>query len=207
MSFTFRCNPNDSALSRGRIPAHDIHLFKNAFHVQRDDDNNHVIMTQRRIREAGLPYEYCRCSESNGVPLLQRTLIQHFTSSDQVTCPIEPDLGCRMTQPLQELDNNTFYTLVVFWPVQFCDICSCFSVLPARIKTASHCRASWEEALFLLLLLWKHIATWDYTKWLMRRGQCWCVTMYKPIFALVARHYRRCVKVIDYRCVVPLLGD
>mmetsp|Transcript_27674 Transcript_27674/g.39584 ORF Transcript_27674/g.39584 Transcript_27674/m.39584 type:complete len:148 (+) Transcript_27674:236-679(+) len=112
-----------------------------------------------------------------------------------------------MTQPLQELENNTFYCLVGFWPVQFHDICSCLSLIPARIKTASHCVASREEALFLLLLRWKHIATWDHTKRVMRRGRCWCITVYKAIFALVAQHYRRCVKVIDYRRVVSLLGD
>jgi hypothetical protein len=62
-------------------------------------------------------------------------------------------------------------------------------------------------SLFLLLRRWNKADTWEDVSRFMRHRRVWCITVYSLIFRLVAQNYRRCVTVIDYRRILPLLSD
>ena len=201
---SYRCTANDTAWSRGRIPAHEVSLLKKIILHEREDEER-LMATRSRYRKAGLPYKYWKCRENIALSTIQTCLIKHCTSYDKVTRPAALHGRPPMTQPLQELTPYKFYYLVGFWPEQFRTICECLTLLPERIRTHSRCIATREEGLFLLLLRWKHVASWENAANEMRRGRSWCITIYRAFFALCAKHYRKCVKIIDYRRILPLL--
>jgi hypothetical protein len=60
---------------------------------------------------------------------------------------------------------------------------------------------------FLLLRRWNKADTWDEVSRVLQRGRVWCIKIYWALFRLLALHYRRCVQVIDYQGIIPLLEE
>jgi hypothetical protein len=74
------------------------------------------------------------------------------------------------------------------------------------------CAATWSSsskqlAFVLLLRQWNKADTWDDVSHVLQRGRVWCIKIYWALFQLLAPHYHRCVQVIDYQCIIPLLQE
>ena len=62
-------------------------------------------------------------------------------------------------------------------------------------------------AIFLLLRRWHIAGKWELVSKDMRQQRSWCILIYHEIFRLLAQYYRKCVRVLDYRRINPLLEE
>jgi hypothetical protein len=62
-------------------------------------------------------------------------------------------------------------------------------------------------AIFLLLRRWHIAGNWSAVSRDLRRQRSWCLQIYHETFHLLASTYRKCVRVLDYRRINPLLEE
>ncbi len=107
--------------------------------------------------------------------------------------------------------SNTYTTIheililpndrVLAW-TSFCNQC--------RIPDMIQCRKTWcaatkEQAIFLLLWRWHLSTSWEIVSKDMRQHCSWCILIYYELFFLLAQHYKKLVRVLDYCRILPLL--
>ncbi len=148
-----------------------------------------------------------RCFISFSADMLQRLLIQHYLSYDKLSRAAPTYLLPPIESPLLQLTSLRFYQLSGFWPVQFSEVANEMVLIPERIVCKNRVTASKELALFILLRRWKNEDLWEEVGHDLRRQRSWCICIYHEIFRLVARCYRNCVRVIDYRRVIPKFSE
>jgi hypothetical protein len=113
-----------------------------------------------------------------------------------------------MEDPVAELSSNAFHQLSGIWPGQFVEIINHLILIPVRIQCRqTRCSSTKSLAIFLMLRRWRKTDNWEDVARDLRRGRVWCIKIYRSIFSLIARHYRRCVQVLDYCRIIPLLSE
>jgi hypothetical protein len=110
--------------------------------------------------------------------------------------------------PVEAFTSHQFYQNTGFWPEQFTEVKNNLTLIPDLTRCQqTRCRSTKSLALFLLLRRWNKADTWEDNSRFVRRGRVWCIIVYRLIFQLLAQHYRRCVQVIGYRRILPLLSN
>jgi hypothetical protein len=113
-----------------------------------------------------------------------------------------------LQDPIAELPASEFYKLCGFWPGQFEEIANNLLLIPDQIVcSTTRCSASKHVAVFLMLCRWNKADNWEDVSRIMWRGRVWCIKIYRSLFSLVSRYYRRLVQVLDYRLILPLLSE
>jgi hypothetical protein len=143
--------------------------------------------------------------------LLQQLLMamyNHCSSYDMFIHPsvLFPDPP--FDDPVEAFTSYQFYPNTGFWPDQFMEVKNNLTLIPDVIRCRqSRCRTTKSLSLFLLLRRWNKADTWEDVSRFMRHRRVWCITVYCLIYQLAAQHCHRCVQVIDYRRILPLLSN
>ena len=207
---------NETAISRGRIPTYmrrslidflSVILGSNA----RCRRISNLLLQNCSLVSSLSAIMHLHRSRSRQRELLQQLLMamyNHYSSYDMFLRPTVLFPDPPFDDPVEAFTSYQFYQNTGFWPDQFMEVKNNLTLIPDVIRCQqSRCRSSKSLSLFLLLRRWNKADTWEDVSRFMRRGRVWCITVYRLIFRLVAQHYRRCVQVIDYRRILPLLSN
>jgi hypothetical protein len=207
---------NETAMSRGRVPSY--------LRRQMSQFMSSLLCRRRRFAEAQLVLlqrngsfssfqiaffsQYNRRRQRQLLCDMMSMLYYHYISYDMVHRPVTLFQQQPVENPMEEFSCHCFYQLCGFWPDQFEEVSNNLLLIPERINcNRTRCSATKSLALFVLLRRWKKADGWDDVAHTVRRGRVWCIHIYRLIFSLLARHYRRVVQVLDYRRIIPLLAE
>ncbi len=94
-----------------------------------------------------------------------------------------------------------YYQMAGFWPEQVVKISWELTLIPNVICCRrSGCAATKDLSIFLL-------CKWEAVSKDMRQQRTWCILIYHEIFRLLAQYHRKCVRVLDFRRINPLLEE
>jgi hypothetical protein len=205
----------ESAMSGGRISTYMQRSMGDLISIiltssTRSGGRHQELLHQRITSSLKLSFFQRRCKSRQHQHLYEMFMVMyhHYTSYDMVVRPTVLFPDPPVEDPLQEFSTYHFYQLCGFWPEQLTEVVNNLVLIPDRIICEkTRCSSTKYLAIFLMLRRWNKADTWDDVARVMRRGRVWCLHIYRKIFKLLASHYRRCVQVIDYRRIIPLLAD
>jgi hypothetical protein len=178
-----------SAFDRGQIPAHAL----------REVSETRSLINEAMLRESGLIHI---------VMQFNKMLLDHYMSYDKVSRPF---INFELPPVLvthQQFSKHVYYQLTRFWPEQVEEICNNLILIPDTIRCRrSGCSASKSLSIFVMLRRLHICDTWESVARDLRRKWSWCVLIYHEIFRLLVYHYRKCVRVLDYRRINPLVEE
>jgi hypothetical protein len=200
---------DETALSRGRIPAHlrrrfqqILCMFLNA-RGRRLQLNACLSLVSPRL----LIFIVLYCCQKSVLYSLFAALYHHYSFDMFIRPTILFNEG-PMEDPVYELPSPEFYELSGFWPNQFREIVDNLHLIPGRITcSVTRCATSRDVAVFMMLRWWRKADKWEDVSHVVRRGRVWGIKIYKELFSLLAQHYRRLVQVLDYRRIILLLEE
>jgi hypothetical protein len=129
-------------------------------------------------------------------------------SYDKISRPYVQYQLPKVITPDTQFTKYIYHQMTGFWPEQVQEICQELILIPDVIRCRrSGCSASKELAIFVMLRRWHIAAKWEVVSKDLRRQRSWCILIYHEIFCLVVRFYRKCVRVLDYRRITPLLEE
>ena len=207
--FFYGVTEHDTPISHGRIPAHDVkYIHQILLHMVLKKMQQ--AWTRRLLQQCGVPLFVWKTPRgvNDIIMLLLQMLLHHFTSFDKVSRPIHEFNHLWLVDPVAEFSSYSFYSLSGLWLQQFIEVLNNLTKIPDEIccqKTG--CVSTRQLALFLLLVRWSHVATWKHVDNTFHRKRGWCMQIYQEIFAQLKDNYQVCVQVIDYRRILPKLGD
>jgi len=197
---------DDCAFSRGRIPAHEVRGVL--------DTSLTLLLAKAQAgqhRARLLSYGCDLSTQQSTIHFTSRCysemISNHFMSYNKFSRPYIFYDQPRIDDPTTQFTSAVYYQMTGFWPQQLEEICHEMVLLPDIIRCQSTgCRATKHFALFLLLRRWHTSGTWESVSYDLRQQRSWCIQMYHATFQLVAASYKKCVGVLDYRRINPLLS-
>ena len=130
----------------------------------------------------------------------------HFMSYNKFSRPYIFYEQPRVDDPINHFSSHIYYQFTGFWPEQLNEICRELTLLPDRIRCRkTGCFASKHLALFLLLRQWHVAGNWEAVSYDLWQQRSWCIQIYHETFHLLAVNYRKCVRVLDYCRINPML--
>jgi len=207
--FNMPVSEDETALTRGRIPCY---MRRQIFELMSTamDRTSQRSCLRLFLNHPGLLSRHRRSRRRNRRLLedIYGLLYYHYTSYDMVVRPTILFEGFPVQNPVDEFSSYGFYQECGFWPSQLQEVIDNLILLPDNIVCQrTRVRATKSLAIFLMLRRWKKADKWEDVARTVRRGRVWCIQMYRITFSIVSQHYRRCVQVIDYRRIVPLLEE
>lgn len=201
---------NDSALRRGRIPAHEMKEVMNvSLMLLRAKANllRHNIM-MLNIGLDVLSFNTQQSSLPISARAYQDMISRHYMSYDSFSRPYKFYDLPKVRNPAEQFSSHGFYELTGFWPEQVSEISRELIFIPPIIRCRSTgCIAPKELAIFLLLRRWHIPGKWDGVSRDLRQQRGWCIQIYDELFKLLVVAYRKCVRVLDYRRINPKLEE
>lgn len=194
-----------SAFDRGRIPAHAL----------REVTETRSLLNEAMLRESGHRVRLIMLGVYLTPPILihivmqfNQMLLDHYMSYDKVSRSFINFELPPVQVPQQQFSKHVHYQLTGFWPEQVEEICDNLILIPDTIRCRrSGCSASKSLAIFLMLRRWHICDTWESVARDLRWQRSWCLLIYREIFRLLVHHYRKCVRVLDYRRINPLVEE
>jgi hypothetical protein len=194
---------HENAEDRGRLPAHEVRevvetslcLLENK---QREGRHRFVAFNLGFLPNLSYVNIAADC--------YMNIVSNHILSYDKVSRPyVTYDLP-KVVTPTQQFTKYSFYLMTGFWPEQVSAISDELTLIPEMIQCRkTRCAATKEQAIFLLLRRWHLPTSWEIVSKDMRQQRSWCILIYYELFYLLAQHYRKLVRVLDYRRIMPLL--
>ncbi len=151
----------DSAFSRGRIPAHEVRAVMETSSILLKakagaaKHHAHLILygCDPYIHQSNI-HAACRC--------YMDMISHHFMSYNKFSRPYIFFDQPRVDDPTIHFSSSIYYQMTMFWPEQIEEICQELVLLPDIIKCQSTgCCATKHLALFLLLRRWHIAGTWE----------------------------------------------
>ena len=153
------CNENDTITTRGRIPTHEVHLFRKMLNSLLINKRKKQLLCRR------LGYKYAKMRTRNYESMenyLFELFNNHHYSYDKNTRPKKhytlPPLNRH--DIFNEFTSHDFYYLSGFWPDQFNEIVNAMVLIPDKIINVKngHC-SSKKVAFFLMFRRWRKADT------------------------------------------------
>jgi len=175
--------------------------------VQLQSDNG---KRRKRMLEAGAPLELLSSRYHKSLNDMVTSnfvlLTNHYMSYDMWSRPYRVYDLPSVDNIYEQFSSHRFYELTGFWPVQVQEICQNLSLIGDTIVCQStRCTAPKDLAVFVLLRRWHIAGTWELVAADMRQQRGWCIQIYLAFFQQLKDPYRKCVRVLDFRRIVPLL--
>jgi hypothetical protein len=153
---------NDSALSRGRIPAHELKEVMNVSLMLLRAKAN---LSRHNIMMLNIGSVYFNMQQSS-LPIsaraYQEMISYHHMSYDSFSRPYKFYDLPKVRNPAEQFSSHSFYELTGFWPEQVSEISRELIFIPPIIRCRSTgCIAPKESAIFLLLRRWHIPGKWD----------------------------------------------
>jgi hypothetical protein len=150
--------------------------------------------------------------EQSSLPIAARAYMfmisDHYMSYDRFSRPYKLYELPKVDDPQTQFSSHGYYEMTGFWPEQVDMISAELTLLPDVIKCRSTgCVASRHLAIFVLLRRWHKPGNWESVSRDLRQQRGWCMQIYHETFKLVASSYRKCVRVLDYRRILPKLEE
>ena len=195
-----------SAYDRGRLPAHEVKLAM----------ETSLLLLQAKARAGSHRFVALQLGffpdQATGSPVASRSycnmISEHYMSYDRFSRPFVNYELPKVFTPSHQFSKYMYYMMTGFWPEQVQEICRELRLLPDVIRCRrSGCKAGKEMAIFLLLRRWHIAGKWELVSKDMRQQRSWCILIYHEIFRMLAQYYRKCVRVLDYRRINPLLEE
>lgn len=202
---------DESAFTRGRIPAHELKITLETSIVLLQAKANQS-RNRARMFEMELDCESDVFLQESSLHMAFRSYMSmirdHYMSYDQYSRPYKFYELPRVNFPHVQFSAHGYYEMTGFWPEQVDAIVSEFTLIPDSIRCRSTgCVASKHLAIFVMLRRWHKAGNWESVSRDLRQQRSWCMQIYHEIFKLVAAAYRICVRVLDYRRIVPKLEE
>ena len=196
---------DETAADRGRIAAHDLPVTTAVWRAENRRKIKMLKAYQRSNHKSRLYWRLFqrRKKEARRVGLL---IMKHHASYDKVNRAhvvfTKPPLG----KPWEELSERAFYNLFGFNKDNFLEIAQALELIPATVRDPlTRCRCEKKLALCIMLRRWALADTWKEVEECFRIRRCKLIRLYKTIIRLLAASYRRCLKILDFRRIMPLL--
>jgi hypothetical protein len=200
-----------SAFTRGRIPAHEFHetMMVSFILLQAKARlSRHQFLMSEYDLKTGLD----SITQQSMLHVAARAYISmisdHFMSYDHFSRPCKLYELPQVDSPHTQFSSHGYFELTGFWPEQLKEINQELILLPDVIRCRrTGCCARRDMAIFLLLRRWHIVGNWSAVSRDLRHQCSWCLQIYHEIFHLLASTYRKCVGVLDYRWINPLLEE
>ena len=145
------CNENDTAFSRGRIPAHDVPSVYSMICVSMSAKRRVQLRKILMVKSNNYQGMCSRRHKEQSEKLLCDTIFYYYYSCDKNNQPVL-SLSIPIEDPIREYSSFDFYNFTGFWPAQFDEIVREITLLPRIIVYHRSCStSSLEIALFILL--------------------------------------------------------
>jgi hypothetical protein len=163
-----------------------------------------------RLLQAGISLDFLGLDHSRSIQTLVESNFQmlsnHYMSYDKFSRPYHHYELPAVDDPSTQFTSHRFHELSGFWPEQVHEICREMALIPGTIVCPStRCTASKELALFVVLCRWHIPSSWELVGGDLRCQRGWCIQIYSTMFDELCK-YHVCVRVLDYRRIVPLLS-
>jgi hypothetical protein len=188
----------DSAFSRGRIPAHEVGAVM---------EMSSILLkakTGAARHCAHLIFYGCDPDvQQSTVHIVCRSDMEmirnHFMSYNKFSRPYIFFDQPRVDDPTIHFSSFIYCQFTGFWPEQIEEICQELVLLLDIIKCPSTgCHATKHLALFLLLRRWHIVGSWESVSYDLHQQCSWCIQVYHATLWLLAASYQKCIRILDY---------
>jgi hypothetical protein len=194
-----------SAFDRGRVPAHEIRQVMETSLLL-------LLAKARAGQHQFVAFQLGFFIEKGSSHVAARSyhdmISDHYMSYDRFSRPFVNYELPKVVSPSEQFTKYMYYQMTGYWPEQVTDICQELTLIPDVVRCRrTGCAATKEMVIFVMLRRWHIAGTWEAVRKDTRQQQTWCILIYHEIFPLLTLNYRRCVRVLDFRRINPLLEE
>jgi hypothetical protein len=169
----------DSAFTRGRIPAHE---FRESMNVSLLLLRAKANLSRHRAMIFGIGFDAGLCfdTQQSALPMAARAYAQmiscHYMSYDCFSRPYKFYELPKVDSPHNQFSSHGYYELTGFWPEQVAEITRELTLIPPVIKCRSTgCIATKDLAIFVLLRRWHIPGNWEGVSRDLHQQRGWCI--------------------------------